>query len=94
MAKLFSLKIVTPDGVFFDGKVSSIVAPGGGGRLGVLANHAPLMTTLVSGPLTFTREDSVKQICQIHSGFMEVLNNDVTICTDAAQAELAAKEPI
>jgi F-type H+-transporting ATPase subunit epsilon len=45
----FSFKVLTPNRKAFDGDVLSIVAPGGAGYLGVLANHAPLITTVQTG---------------------------------------------
>ena len=49
----FHLQIISPQRVEFDGDVESLVAPGEDGYLGVLTSHAPLLTTLKDGSLTF-----------------------------------------
>ena len=52
MEKAYKLEIITPQGTVYSGDVISIVAPGELGYLGVLAGHAPLVTTLVRGKFT------------------------------------------
>jgi len=78
----FRLTVVTPEKVFFDGQVRSLVAPGGGGSFGVLANHAPLISTLLPGRLVLTPPEGKKQFLSIGSGFLDVLNNEVTLVTE------------
>jgi len=78
----FRLQIVTAERVVFDSDVTSIIAPGTVGYLGVLANHAPLLTTLVPGKLTLRRDDHVSEY-RISGGFLEVFNNVATILCDS-----------
>jgi F-type H+-transporting ATPase subunit epsilon len=52
MAETFHLSLLTPEKSFLEAEVTSIVAPGSEGYLGVLANHAPLITALAPGKLT------------------------------------------
>ena len=80
--KAFHLKVITPDRVFFDGSVLSIIAPGGAGSMGVLVNHAPLITTLVPGRLVITSPQGEKQSYRIGPGFLDILKNEVTLLTD------------
>ncbi len=80
--KTFHLKVITPDRVFFDGSVLSIIAPGGAGSMGVLVNHAPLITTLVPGRLVITPPQGEKQFYRIGPGFLDILKNQVTLLTD------------
>jgi F-type H+-transporting ATPase subunit epsilon len=77
----FYLKIITPEAVFFQGEVLSLVAPGSTGSFGVLANHAPLVSTLAAGVFTLTSPDSAKKSYQIGVGFLDVLKNNVTLLT-------------
>jgi F-type H+-transporting ATPase subunit epsilon len=83
MAKLFRISISTPQKSVYEGDVSSLVAPGELGYLGILANHAPLITNLVRGKITF-KESSDKQtiIYSKGKGFLEVLENNVTLLLD------------
>ena len=85
--KTFHLKVIVPDRVFFEGPVLSIVAPGGAGSLGVLVNHAPLITTLVPGRLVITSPQGEKRSYQIGSGFLDILKNQVTLLTEGIKDE-------
>ena len=85
----FILKIVTPDQVAFEGKTTSVVAPGTVGYLGILKDHAPLVTTLAKGKLTYKSEDGKINTFQIEGGFLEVLKNRVLVLTDYISAVVA-----
>jgi F-type H+-transporting ATPase subunit epsilon len=80
----FRLQIVTTERVVFDGIVTSIIAPGASGYLGVLANHAPLLTTLVPGTLTVRHGDQVT-LYHITGGFLEVNQNVATLLADSLE---------
>ncbi len=82
MSLAFDMKVVTPDGVAFQGKTISVVAPGTLGYLGVLKNHAPLVTSLEKGNLTYKDEDGIAHTIKIKGGFMEVQKNRVLVLTD------------
>lgn len=86
----YRLQIVTPERVVFDDEVTSIVAPGAAGYLGVLAHHAPLLTTLRPGTLTIRRGEDVNEY-HVESGFLEVSENTATLLVDAFE-DLAAEE--
>ncbi|MCX8035741.1 MAG: ATP synthase F1 subunit epsilon [Candidatus Sumerlaeia bacterium] len=81
----FRLQIVTAERMVFDEDVTSIIAPGTVGYLGVLAHHAPLLTTLEPGRLTVRRGDHVRQY-RISAGFLEVRNNVATILCDSLES--------
>ena len=78
----FDLKVVTPDGVAFTGKTISVVAPGTLGYLGILKNHAPLVTSLEKGNLTHKDDSGTVHTIKIEGGFLEVRNNRVLVLTD------------
>ena len=79
----FVLKVVTPDGIAFEGKTISVVAPGSLGYLGILKDHAPLVTSLDKGNLTYKDEASQAHTFKIEGGFLEVRKNRVLVLTDA-----------
>jgi len=84
--KPFKLEVITPDRVVLsDREIVSVVAPGVEGYLGVLANHAPLMTELTVGELDLRRADGASDSMAINDGFMEVHENTVTVLTDTAE---------
>lgn len=78
----FTIKIVTPDQAVFEGKTTSVVAPGGLGYLGILRDHAPLVTTLDKGNLTYKDEFGSVHTFKIQGGFLAVLKNRVLVLTD------------
>ena len=82
MSQTFLLKIVTPTEVFFEGQAVSVVAPGADGYLGILQNHAPFITTVTKGNLTFRDPEGKTTTHKVEGGFLEVLNNRVLVLTD------------
>lgn len=78
----FKLKVVTPNEVAFEGKTISVVAPGTLGYLGILKDHAPLVTTLSKGNLTYKDETGNPHTFKIEGGFLEVQKNRVLVLTD------------
>ena len=78
----FRLQIVTPERVVSDEEVTSIIAPGTAGYLGVLAHHAPLLTTLRAGTLTIRRGEKISEY-RVEGGFLEVSENVATLLVDA-----------
>jgi F-type H+-transporting ATPase subunit epsilon len=94
----FRLSIITPAAVKFEGEVSIVVAPGAAGDLGVLANHAPLLTTLrtgiVSASTTASASGSSRVQFAVDRGFLSAVADKVIILTDVALApqEINAEE--
>ena len=79
------LEIVTAERmVFKDDNVDMVVAPSVDGQVGILPSHAPLLTVLQVGELRVLKGNDEQSIV-IAGGFMEVLNNKVTILADAAE---------
>ena len=78
------LAIVTAEKLVYSDEVSSVVAPGAEGQLGILPNHAPLLTSLKPGELKVLKEGEETNIA-VSGGFLEVLKNVVTILADTAE---------
>ena len=83
MADSITLRVLTQEGLAFESQAVSIIAPGAPGYLGILKNHAPLVTTLKPGKLSWKREGGEQKTVQIGSGLLEVIKNHVTILTDS-----------
>ena len=81
----YTLKIVTPDEIFFEGQVEHVMAPGAKGYLGILANHAPLVTPIEKGNLTYRDAQGKTETLKVEGGFLEVLKNRVLVLTDKVQ---------
>ena len=78
------LDIITAEKLVYSDEVSSVVAPGSAGQLGILPNHAPLLTSLKPGELKVLKEGE-ESIIAVSGGFLEVLRNVVTILADTAE---------
>ena len=78
------LVIITAEKLVYSDEVSSVVAPGSAGQLGILPNHAPLLTSLKPGELKVLKEGEESNIA-VSGGFLEVLQNVVTILADTAE---------
>ena len=84
MADTFQLEIVTPEKKVVDTAAKEVQIPGKNGYLGVLPGHAPLITEVAVGEITF-REPSAEQRLAVAWGFAEVLPNKVTILAESAE---------
>lgn len=82
MAKVLTLRVVTNDGQGFTEEVTSVRAPGEAGSLGVLYNHAPLVTTIVPGKLFWRIPGGEQRTARIGNGLMEVAKNTITVLTE------------
>lgn len=81
----FKLSIVSPERILFEDEVTSLVVPGGEGYLGILAHHAPLISTLKVGEIKF-RDTNNKEVWMATSGgFIEVSDNKATILAETAE---------
>ena len=68
MATTITLKVLTREGLAFNEEAVSVVAPGTPGYLGMLHNHAPLVTTLTPGTLQWTRAGGERVHARLGSG--------------------------
>jgi F-type H+-transporting ATPase subunit epsilon len=84
MADTLELEIVTPDKLLVRERVDGVQIPGKTGELGVLPGHAPLITTLTIGEISY-RQGTNAQYLAVAWGFAEVLPNKVTILADTAE---------
>lgn len=79
----FKLVINTPEKTVYSSEVDSILVPSSDGCVGVMANHAPMISTVAAGVLKITKDSSDKYIV-VGAGVMHTAKNSVRILTDAA----------
>lgn len=84
MANQIRLEVVTPTGAIVNEDVDIVNAPGYGGDFGVLANHAPFLSTIKIGTLTYEK-DKKRENLMISGGFCEVSNNQITFLVESAE---------
>jgi F-type H+-transporting ATPase subunit epsilon len=81
---LIHLTIVTPDRKLTDRQVEEVILPGSEGYLGVLPGHAPLLTALKVGEISY-RQAGVWRYAAVAWGFAEVLADRVSVLADIAE---------
>lgn len=75
------LEIYTPNGVLFDGEVTSVTLPGSKGLFTVLNNHGAIISSLTKGVIKYTINQEISTI-ETTGGFVEVKKNVVTVCLE------------
>ncbi|MBK6265725.1 ATP synthase F1 subunit epsilon [Marivirga sp. S37H4] len=75
------LEIITPERNVFKGIVDSATFPGSDGSFQVLNNHAPMISSLAKGNLTYTTGKEEKTII-VDGGVVEVLNNNIVVLAE------------
>lgn len=78
------LEVVTPSGAVVSEEVDIVTAPGVGGEFGVLANHAPFLSTIKTGTLSY-KIDRTSKFLMVTGGFAEVSNNKITFLVESAE---------
>ncbi|AKX95235.1 ATP synthase epsilon chain [Moorella thermoacetica] len=84
MASL-NLEIITPERVVLQAEAASVIAPGIQGYLGVLPEHAPLITPLQAGVVTCRRRERAEERVAVSGGFLEAGPDRVIILADTAE---------
>jgi F-type H+-transporting ATPase subunit epsilon len=84
MAEKINLEVVTPKGAIVSEKVDIVTAPGFAGEFGVLANHAPFLSTIRVGTLHYKKDGNEMEL-MISGGFCEVSNNKITFLVESAE---------
>lgn len=84
-------ELVTPDRLVMSDNVYMVVVPGTEGQSGIMAGHAPYMTTLKNGELAVYRtQGSQPERINVTGGFAEVSEKGLTVLAESAGAEAAA----
>jgi F-type H+-transporting ATPase subunit epsilon len=84
MAETIQLEIVTPERLVVNDTADYIEIPGKSGYLGVLPGHAPLITELAVGEISYRQASKTVRLA-VAWGFAEVLQNKVTILAETAE---------
>jgi F-type H+-transporting ATPase subunit epsilon len=84
MSMTIHCDIVSAEEEIFSGVVEMVVATGTLGDLGISYGHAPLLTSLVPGPVRSKAKDGEEQIYYVSGGFLEVQPGVVSILADTA----------
>ena len=81
---MLKLEIVTPEKKVLDENVDSVTVPTASGEAGILPNHAPLISALKPGILSYSNKGTTERLA-VSGGFVEVSSNQVSVLTDSAE---------
>ena len=86
MADRFRLRVYSPERELVDTDVSEVTAPAVWGEIGVLPDHAALVTALEPGTLSYKAGGTTGRL-RITGGFAEVRDNVMTVLADSAEVQ-------
>lgn len=81
---MIKLEIVTPEKKALEEVVDVVTIPTATGEIGILPSHAPLISSVQPGILSYTQGGTTNRLV-VSGGFVEVGNNKVSVLTDVAE---------
>jgi F-type H+-transporting ATPase subunit epsilon len=84
MTQKLILSIVTPEKQLVSEEVDQVNVPGTEGDLGILYDHAPILTNLRSGQLSYEKEGETV-VLVVSGGYLEVTDNRVTVLAETGE---------
>ena len=84
MADVLRLRVQTPERELVDADVREVTAEGALGQIGILPDHAAMVTALDPGMLTYRTNGHIVRL-QLGAGFAEVRDNVVTVLVDSGE---------
>ncbi|MCQ2978561.1 MAG: F0F1 ATP synthase subunit epsilon [Clostridia bacterium] len=82
--KKIKLNIVTPSRNFYDGEANMVIVKTVDGEVGIMPDHIPLVSILDVGMVDIKEGNEIKS-ATVNMGFIQVVNNEVSIFTDSAE---------
>lgn len=83
MANQLQVAVISPERTVFEGTADQVVAPAWDGEIGILRGHAPMLVLLGAGEVR-VRSGGADQKFRIEGGFMQVVDDRVTILSERA----------
>lgn len=84
MAKLFGVKVICPERVFFEGEAEMLEMRTTEGEIGIFADHIPLTAVIAPGVLRIKSGEGVKEAA-LNEGFVEILGDKVIILAESCE---------
>ena len=85
MSTAFSLRIITPEKVFFEGQVQRVIVRTTEGDVGVLANHERYAASLPAGPIRILDMDGKERLAAVSGGMMKISPTQTAILANAVE---------
>ncbi|EXL01526.1 F0F1 ATP synthase subunit epsilon [Aquamicrobium defluvii] len=86
MAEAFQFELVSPERLLVSEKIESVVIPATEGEMTVMANHAPVMTTIKPGVVTVKTASGQQERYVVFGGFADILPAGCTLLAESAVA--------
>jgi F-type H+-transporting ATPase subunit epsilon len=86
MAQSFQFELVSPERLLVSGEVESVVIPGAEGEMTIMAQHAPVMTTIKPGVVTVKAASGGEERYVVFGGFADILPSGCTLLAESAVA--------
>ncbi len=83
--KLMDVKIMAPDRIFYEGQVSFIEFNTTEGIVGIYPKHIPMTVVVAPGVLKIVEDNGETKEAALHSGFVEVLGDSITILAESVE---------
>jgi F-type H+-transporting ATPase subunit epsilon len=80
------IEIITPDQKIYEGDIRSVRVPGKKGSFQVLKDHAPIISTLESGPVILVEQSGNETRFEINGGVIEVKANKIILLAESVRA--------
>ncbi|PWK76304.1 F0F1 ATP synthase subunit epsilon [Aminobacter sp. AP02] len=84
MAEAFKFELVSPERLLVSEQVESVVIPGAEGEMTVMANHAPVMTTIKPGVVTVKTVAGKEERYVVFGGFADIVPAGCTLLAESA----------
>ena len=75
-----TLEIISSSSVLFKGEATSVTLPGVKGSFTVLKNHAPIISVLAKGKVSYRTENGDDKEIEVKGGLVDVENNRIAVC--------------
>jgi len=82
---VMQVELVAADRLVWSGEATMVIARTTEGDVGILPNHAPMLSTMVDGIVDVTTADGETWIAAVDAGFLSVANNRISILSEHAE---------
>ena len=83
--KTMTLEVVTPEKIQLKEKIVSLTVPTVEGSIGILYNHAPIVTLVSIGQLKYRKDEKDEKVLVVTDGVLEMHENKITVLVNAAE---------
>lgn len=81
----FKLRVISPDRIFYEGEAIMLELNTTEGQIGIYKNHVPMTYIIEPGVMTITESEDSQKEAALHSGFIQILQEEITILAEAVE---------